>query len=603
MTPLDRAHKYVANMPPAIAGSGGHSATFTVATVLVHGFSLSQSDAMIVLASFNRRCDPPWSEKELAHKIEQAATKPHDKPRGWLLEESDRPKMVIRRATPAEDHIPDAKKMVATPESTRSFLESVFLPTDVVCIVQTSICEAGKHRPDHGGSFLTRVDWSTKYFAGEAHTSMFRDLDGGAWVRINPMKADGDGSDQSVTSFRHVLVEGDEIPKSEQERILRESGLPIAALIDSGGKSIHAWVKVDATDYAQWKERRDVVYAALEELRPCAQNKNPSRLSRLPGVNRGESTQALLGLSLGAKTWDDWKDFHELGEIPEPISWKSLMDFDRKNDPNNLVGDRFLCRGGSLIISGESGIGKSSALMQLALLWATGRDFFGIDPHKPRRIGVIQAENDLGDLAEEFQDIVAGANLNATDCGCVQSNLFFWREVIKTGPQFIAHCRRLIKRHKLDFLIADPMFAFCGGDLADNAFLSGFLRNQLNPVIEETGVCWVWLHHTGKPKVGSGNALSDSKYSAYGGSEIINWARATIALSSTEQAGQFVLTIHKRGMRAGLKDEFGIRSTAIPIQHATDRIFWERGHKVESSEKPKSSGKFKMSGGKLRSVK
>jgi hypothetical protein len=147
------------------------------------------------------------------------------------------------------------------------------------------------------------------------------------------------------------------------------------------------------------------------------------------------------------------------------------------------------------------------------------------------------------------------------------------------------------------------MFAFCGGDLADNSFLSTFLRNQLNPVIEETGVCWVWLHHTGKPKVGSGNSLSDSKYSAYGGSEIINWARATIALSSTEQAGQFVLTIHKRGMRAGLKDEFGIKSTAIPVQHATDRIYWERGHKVESSEKPKSSGKFKMNGGKLRSVK
>ena len=35
-------------------------------------------------AEYNPRCGPPWSEKELRHKINQAATKPHDRPFGWL---------------------------------------------------------------------------------------------------------------------------------------------------------------------------------------------------------------------------------------------------------------------------------------------------------------------------------------------------------------------------------------------------------------------------------------------------------------------------------------------------------------------------------------
>lgn len=256
-----------------------------------------------------------------------------------------------------------------------------------------------------------------------------------------------------------------------------------------------------------------------------------------------------------------------------------------------------------MIISGESGVGKSSFLMQMALLWASGRPHFGMTPVRPMKIGVIQAENDIGDLAEEFQDVVQGLNLNATDAGLVRENLRFWREVIKTGDVFLAHCRRLIRRHKLDFLIADPMFSFCGGDLADNSFLSGFLRNRLNPVIEETGVCWIWFHHTGKPRQGSGNAAADVKYSAYGGSELINWARAVMTISSTEEHGQFVLSIPKRGTRAGLTDAHNLKTTSIPIQWAKDRICWERGHGVAPAEKPKSSGKFRMSGGKLSKVK
>lgn len=70
---IERARAYVDRMPSAIAGSGGHDATFAVCKAIVHGFDLSDADAWAVLIEYNARCIPPWSEKELRHKLADAA--------------------------------------------------------------------------------------------------------------------------------------------------------------------------------------------------------------------------------------------------------------------------------------------------------------------------------------------------------------------------------------------------------------------------------------------------------------------------------------------------------------------------------------------------
>lgn len=80
-----RAAAYLDRMPPAISGQGGHSATYAAATALVHGFGLETAVAFAMLSDqYNPRCQPPWTEKELMHKVTEAATKPHDRPLGWL---------------------------------------------------------------------------------------------------------------------------------------------------------------------------------------------------------------------------------------------------------------------------------------------------------------------------------------------------------------------------------------------------------------------------------------------------------------------------------------------------------------------------------------
>ncbi len=83
---VERARAYLAKCPGAISGSGGHNITFFVAQRLVRGFALSEADAYALLANdWNPRCSPPWSERELARKVAQAAACGRQ-PEGAMLE-------------------------------------------------------------------------------------------------------------------------------------------------------------------------------------------------------------------------------------------------------------------------------------------------------------------------------------------------------------------------------------------------------------------------------------------------------------------------------------------------------------------------------------
>ncbi|MFN7374748.1 MAG: bifunctional DNA primase/polymerase, partial [bacterium] len=106
-----RAAAYLDRIPPAISGSGGHGQTYAAATAVVHGFGLDPQAAFSLLWDrYNPRCEPPWSEKELRHKVTDAASKPHDRPFGWLRDSGpveasdvDLSGLVVRSRAPAAD--------------------------------------------------------------------------------------------------------------------------------------------------------------------------------------------------------------------------------------------------------------------------------------------------------------------------------------------------------------------------------------------------------------------------------------------------------------------------------------------------------------------
>ncbi len=100
-----RALAYLAKMPPAISGSGGHGALWDAALVLARGFGLGESATLRLLADhYNPRCEPEWSERELEHKARDAARA--NVPDGYLLEDDTRPWQSHRALLPPADDAP-----------------------------------------------------------------------------------------------------------------------------------------------------------------------------------------------------------------------------------------------------------------------------------------------------------------------------------------------------------------------------------------------------------------------------------------------------------------------------------------------------------------
>lgn len=574
---IDRARAWLRNTPGAVAGQGGHNATFAVATALIHGFELSHGDAETLLHEYNAKCLPPWKPNELAHKVNQAMNVAHDKPRGWLLSaQSGTPvsttgKFVVQTI----QSVPEPP----APLTTSDFLKACFEPDEIVCICNDIICdEDGRGRPNSKGTFLKRDEWIKNHFTPPV-SSMWNGPDSrGAYVRVNPCLNET-GSDSGVSAFRHVLVEMDEKTKDEQWTILKESKLPLSVVIDSGGKSLHGWVRVEASNKEEWSERRDVVYRQLEALGIDPKNKNASRFSRLAGVMRDGKEQKLLAINVGSVNWGAYTDHLESQDMPQEFTLQSIIDYDPENDPDNLIGDRWLRRGSSLLFVGQSGCGKSSMAIYQGLKWAMGLDWFGCRPVRPLKVAYVQAENDIADQHDALKgasQMVFGSDWQN---GLRRADMLFFREAVRTGVDFTQMLRRLIRKTKVDIVYIDPLLSYIGGNPSDIEVCANFTRHQLQPIMMETGVVIVLVHHFPKPKGKDDKpeSVADMAYSGFGSSDLTNWAREVIVLKEVgfHQPRRFMLGMAKRGDRSGLENKENKKVGSIVIQRGVGTISWD----------------------------
>jgi hypothetical protein len=354
-----------------------------------------------------------------------------------------------------------------------------------------------------------------------------------------------------VAAILSLQVDGaaaDELTVSQR---LRDMASPVAEatvslLISDAGFNPYRPEHVDLiADAAVLRQASDIAARATD---PDALLEHYARLAN---KRKGSKSKATLG--------------------PQRMDLDALLAADRKNDPNNVLGNRWLCKGGSLLIVGQSGTGKSSLMMQAAVHWATGRDFFGIKPVKPLRSVIIQAENDFTDVAESLQDVVQGAYLDSDERAMLSEQFVIYRDTTSTGTTFTNQLRELILRHQADIIYCDPLLSFAGIDVSAQEEVTKFLRHDLAPILLETGAVLVAMHHTGKPKNGDkdGQTVADLAYSGIGSSEFPNYFREIATLfrcQGEEPVYKFGLT--KRRSRAGLRDADGQFKAEIHIRHA-----------------------------------
>ncbi|MCC8181635.1 MAG: AAA family ATPase [Clostridiales bacterium] len=329
----------------------------------------------------------------------------------------------------------------------------------------------------------------------------------GAWIRFNPV--DGKGiKNENVTRFHFALVESDTLSIEEQERLYRKLELPIAVLVYSGGKSLHAIVRVDASDADEYHNRVDYLYRYLEEhgVAVDRQNRNPSRLSRMPGVTRGGKRQSLVAFNIGQMSWADWIRFIEGASDGLP-GLDNLAHY-RDNPPPlhpELIQGILRC-GHKLLIAGPSKAGKSFLLMELAIAIAEGSSWLGF-PCKKGKVLYINLEIDKPSCIHRFLDIYAALGMDANH----MDDIIMWNlrghaiPLDELAPKIIQKVQAL----HLDAIIVDPIYKVITGDENSATDMASFC-NQFDLLCTELDCAAIYCHHHSKGAQGSKRAMDRS---------------------------------------------------------------------------------------------
>lgn len=326
----------------------------------------------------------------------------------------------------------------------------------------------------------------------------------GAWVRFNPM--DGKGvKNENVAQFRYALVESDNMDLEKQNAIVRELELPIATLVYSGSKSIHAVVRIEATNKEEYKKRVDYLYKICKKngLNVDEQNKNPSRLSRLPGFMRGDKKQFIIDTNIGKASWDEWyqhiEDLND--ELPDP---ESLIDFWEDMPPlaPELI-KGVLRQGHKMLIAGPSKAGKSFALINMSIAIAEGHNWFGWECTQGKVL-YVNLELDRASCLHRFRDVYKAMGIEARNI----SNIDIWNLRGKTVPMDKLAPKLIRRAYKKGYIavIIDPIYKVLTGD-ENSADQMAHFTNQFDKVATELGSSVIYCHHHSKGSQGGKKSM------------------------------------------------------------------------------------------------
>lgn len=367
------------------------------------------------------------------------------------------------------------------------------------------------------------------------------------------------------------------------QQVWADGQLPDEITVTSALRAVLAFDQAGGAIYLN--ELSSALFTPSINLKPYAQAIQEKHQTRqLVTLARELTAKALSGAFKPAELADSFQAASKgiLAEgqresTTQAMQLDDLMTFDRDNDPNTLLGRRWLCRGGSLLFSAQAGAGKSTLIVQMACAWALGQDLWGIKPVRPLRILILQSENDAGDLGEQWQDVTRAMWLTDAQHQALRENVFIYREAVKTGEAFGQLLEDLVKTHSIDLAVVDPLLGFAGGDVSKQDFCSHFLRHILQPVLMRTGCALLAVHHQNKPPRKKDEQMQ-STYDFTGSSELANWFRSTAILRREDQElPHFIFKLGKRGTRAGMKDAQGQFTDSLRIRHSKVRgeIKWE----------------------------
>lgn len=369
----------------------------------------------------------------------------------------------------------------------------------------------------------------------------------GAWIRFNPL--DGQGVNNSnVTDYRYALVESDDMEIERQHALLLELELPIAVLVHSGGKSLHAIVKIDAANLNEYKERVNRLYDVcdMNGFRVDRQNKNPSRLSRLPGVTRNGHKQFIVAKNIGKQSWEEWDEWIEdvNDDLPDPESlaevWENMPD----KNPELIEG--ILRQGHKMLIAGPSKAGKSLILIGLASAIAEGREWLGYKVAQGKVL-YVNLEIDAASGYHRFKDVYHALGYPPANL----ENIDIWNLRGKTTPMDKLAPKLIRRAEKRGYIavIIDPIYKVLTGDENSAEDMAKF-TNQFDKIASSLNCAVIYVHHHSKGAQGGKSSVdraSGSGVFARDPDAILDLIELELTDAMlTQQANQAVCQVYRR---------------------------------------------------------
>jgi len=401
---------------------------------------------------------------------------------------------------------PDDATWDATGELIR-YLETLFEAGENVGYVTGSWEKDGRYLPKKGNYDRTAGELIHELSKSRDFGRVFGDFDeaAGAWIRFNPL--DGRGvKNENVTEFRYALVESDDMPVAQQNAIIRQLELPVAALVHSGGKSLHAIVRVDAPDYDEYRKRVDYLYdfCKKNKLALDTQNKNPSRLSRMPGVTRNGRKQFLADTNIGKANWAEWRAWVDEAEDVLPVDVTDFSDeWDEEIPAEASVVDGMLAENEKMMLAGPAKAGKTVALLELACAVASGGTWFGAKCEQGDAL-FVNFELKRESRIRRVKQIYEACGYSRESAG----RLHFLDLRGHSAPleQLISKIVRQTVKYQCSLLVLDPIYKIMQGD-ENNAEAVGAFCNQLDSLGRQLGCSIVYCHHYSKGQQGQKSSM------------------------------------------------------------------------------------------------
>lgn len=422
---------------------------------------------------------------------------------GWddPVEEISKGYNIIDKAFVKEEIVPEPPKGYSGVDDLCAYLSELFERDDYI-----GYCDRLKEEEDSEGKkrYVPRngiksrtagelIDLLKK--GGFEAASIKAESEGGAMIRFNPLDGIGE-SDANVTRFRFCLIESDKDSIEKQYGLYKAMNLPIKVLVNSGNKSLHAIVRVDAESAQQYRDRVNKIYDFCRKsgLQVDEADKNASRYSRMPGIIRSGKRQYTVAFNIGAQTYKEWADWLETenDNLPDDLSLADVWD----NVPplkEELI-EGVLRVGHKLLMSGPSKAGKSYLLMELAICIAEGREWLG-NRCKQGKVVYLNMELDQAECYVRFKQIYEKLKIRPDHI----QNIRIWNlrgfatPMDKLTPLLINR----FKEKNFLAVIVDPIYKVITGDENSATEMSRFC-SYFDRCSEALGAAMIYCHHHSK---------------------------------------------------------------------------------------------------------